>query len=324
MTTAADGPEPDRPVLDSTPPTFDPRPFLGPRYWLVWTGLGLLWLLVRLPYRVQLGLGAALGMLFYALMPSRRRVGRINLRIAFPDLSEARLRRLLRAHFRSLGIGIFEMGMGWWRDPAWLQSLCRIEGMQHLRAARAAGQGVILMFPHFTTLEVAGLTLASTHPCSALFGESKNRLFRAVLDWRRRRFMQETVPASDVRRCVRLLRDGRVLCYLPDQAARLTRGAVVAAFFGREVLTTPGTARLAALGRARVVPFFPRRLPGGGYRIECQAPLEDFPGDDPVADTRRVNQVFEAQIRQVPEQYLWVHERFKRGPPGTPSPYRKS
>ena len=306
----------------SQQPPFDPRPYLGPRYWLAWFGLGLLWLLVRLPYRLQLALGAAFGMLLYGLMPERRRIGRINLAIAFPELDRTQRARLLRRHFRALGIGILEMGMAWWRRPKWLLGMSRIEGLEHLQAARRDGRGVILLFPHYTCLELAAVTIACATPVHGLYGEPRNLLFRAVLDHYRRRRVVETIPARDVRRCVRVLKAGEILIYLPDQATHLARGGILVEYFGRPTLTTPGTSRLARVSGARVIPLSARRLAGaGGYQLRCLPPLEDFPGEDLVEDTRRINALFESMIRQAPEQYLWVHKRFKRRTEGEADPY---
>ena len=187
---------------------------------------------------------------------------------------------------------------------------------------RQAGRGVILLFPHYTGLELAALTIACATPISGVYGEPKNLLFRAVLDHYRRKRVTETIPANDIRRCVRVLKDGAVLCYLPDQSTHLARGGIVVNYFGRPTLTTPGTSRLARVSGALVVPLFAsRREDGNGYLLKCMPPLEDFPSDDPIADTQRINDILEGMIRRVPDQYLWVHKRFKRGGEGATNPY---
>ena len=214
--------------------------------------------------------------------------------------------------------------MAWWRSPDWLLGRSRIEGMEHLDAARAAGRGVILLLPHYTCLELAALTMACATPIHGLYGEPRNLLFRAVLDHYRLRRVIETIPARDVRRCVRVLKAGAVLVYLPDQATHLARGGIIVEYFGRPTLTTPGTSRLARVSGALVVPLSARRLPAGrGYVLRCLPALEAFPSADAPADTRRINALFEDLVRQAPEQYLWVHKRFKRRTSDEDDPYAR-
>ena len=92
-------------------------------------------------------------------------------------------------------------------------------------------------------------------------------------------------------------------------------------FFGVPSMHTTATSTLARLGKAVTIPYFPQRLPDGRYRLSILPPLEDFPGTDPVADARRYVQVLEEQIRICPEQYFWVHRKFKNLPDGYPDYY---
>ncbi len=298
------------------------RAFLAPRYWSVWFSLGLLWLLCRLPFRWQIKLGAALGQLLYHLIPKRRATADTNIKICFPDLKSTQRQTLLRAHFKSLGISLLEMGMAWWRSPAWLKKHYKIKGLNNLQAAEQNGRGVIILIAHFTTVEISGHLGALQIPSHLAFAEPKNALFNAIMQNRRQRYFKGLITHRDVRQMIRRLKQGEKLWYSPDQASKFSRGGIMVDYFGHPVITTPATARIARISGAAVVPILPRRLAdGSGYEFEFQPALENFPSNDLKADTQRINHLFEDQIRQIPEQYLWVHKRFKTDRNDQQDPY---
>ncbi|MDQ7017310.1 MAG: lysophospholipid acyltransferase family protein, partial [Gammaproteobacteria bacterium] len=267
-------------------------------------------------------LGTALGGLLYHLIPKRRAIASTNIRICFPNLGAEKHQQLLKEHFHSLGISLFEMGMAWWRSPEWLQKRCKIKGLEHIHAAEKNGRGVIILIAHFTTVEIAIRLGALNVASHVTFAEPKNPLFNAVMQNRRNRYFKTMITHRDVRQMIRKLKQGEKLWYAPDQSSKQSRGGIVVNYFGHPVITTPATARLARLSGAAIVPILPRRLPNGaGYEFEFQAPLTDFPSKDLEADTQRINHLFETQIKQVPEQYLWVHKRFKSEQAGQKDPY---
>lgn len=297
--------------------------FLHPRFWLLWLGLGLLWLVSLLPYRVLMRLGRLLGALMYRLARSRRQIAARNLELCFPELSAAERARLLRENFASTGMTFFEMAISWWWPPARLRRLGTFEGLEHLQQARAEGQGVILMALHFTTLEMGGGLLGMREGMHGMYRPHKNPLFDFVQRRGREQRLLGAIERDDVRGMLKLLRAGGVVWYAPDQDYGAQRSIFVP-LFGVPAATVTATSKFARLGRARVIPFTQTRLAdGSGYRVVVHPPLADFPGDSEEADGLRLNQWIEAAIRQQPEQYLWAHRRFKTRPPGEAKLYKK-
>jgi KDO2-lipid IV(A) lauroyltransferase len=305
----------DRPVFRGS--------FLHPRFWLLWLGMALLWLIAQLPYRVLLGLGRALGGLMYRLASSRRKIAARNLELCFPALSAAERTRLLKENFASTGIAFFEMAMSWWWPESRLTKLARIEGLEHLRQAQAEGQGVILMALHFTTLEMGGALLAMQHGMYGMYRAHRNPLFDFIQRQGREQRLIDAVERDDVRGMLKLLRAGGAVWYAPDQDYGAQRSIFVP-LFGVPAATVTATSKFARLGRARVIPFTQVRLAdGSGYKVVVYPPLADFPGESEEADCLRINQWIEQAVSACPEQYLWAHRRFKTRPAGEAKLYKK-
>lgn len=297
--------------------------FLHPRFWPLWVGLGLLWLLALLPYAWLMWLGRRLGGLMYHLAGARREIAARNLELCFPELSAAEHNSLLRENFASTGMTFFEMAISWWWPAARLAKLGQVEGLEHLRAAEADGQGVLLMALHFTTLEMGGGLLGMRQDMYGMYRAHKNPLFDYVQRRGREQRLQGVIERDDVRGMLKLLRAGKVIWYAPDQDYGAQRSIFVP-LFGVPAATVTATSKFARLGRARVIPFTQTRLAdGSGYKVVVHPPLADFPGESEEADCLRVNQWIEAAIRQQPEQYLWAHRRFKTRPPGEEKLYKQ-
>ncbi|MCD4865330.1 lipid A biosynthesis lauroyl acyltransferase [Pseudomonas sp. PLB05] len=299
--------------------------FLNPRYWPLWLGLGLLWLLVQLPYGMLLRLAQGLGWIFYHVARQRRAIARRNLELCFPQLDERARDRLLRRNFASSAMALLEMAMSWWWPRQRLARLAHIEGLEHLQAAQRDGQGVILMALHFTTLEIGAALLGQRHTIDGMYRQHKNPLFDFIQrSGRERHNLDATaIEREDVRAMLKVLRAGRAIWYAPDQDYGAKQSLFVP-LFGIPAATVTATTKFARLGRARVLPFTQERLAdGSGYRLVIHPPLADFPGESEEADCLRINQWVERCVSQLPEQYLWAHRRFKTRPPGEPKLYPK-
>lgn len=266
--------------------------------------------LAALPRRLGLALGAAAGALYGRLARRRRRIVADNLRLCFPDLSPRARRRLARAHFRALGMGLVEAAWSWWRPDAALPPFS-VEGFHHLEAALAHGRGAVLFTGHFTTLDLGGRLLARRTPIVVLYRPADDPAFNAAMAGGRAAHAARTVTRDDTRGLLRALRDNLPVWYAPDQGHTGPNSALVP-FFGVPAPTRLVLDRLVRASGARVVPFFPRRLPDGRYHLRLAPMLEDFPGPDPVANAARLNRLLEEAIAEAPEQYLWAHDRFKR------------
>ena len=292
----------------------------APRWWPTWIGLALLWLIAQAPWRSQLALGRGLGGLMYLGARERRRIAAINLALCFPEQTERQRRRLLRQNFAALGMSLFEMASAWWGPRRRLQRLADIRGREHLDAALARGRGVILLQGHFLTTDIGGQLLGLEVPFTATYAPPKNPVMRALTERVRGRHIARQIHHQQVRDIVRELQANRVVWHGPDQSPS-RRTSIEARFFGQPALSSVSTAKLARLSGAAVVPYHPVRQPDGRYELRLEPALEDFPGDDLAAATRRVNEVIERHIRAAPEQYLWAHKRFKRGAADAPDPY---
>lgn len=301
-----------------------PLPPRGPRHWPAWLGVGLAVLLARLPWPLQRRLGAAFGALALRLARSRREAARANLALCLPELDEAAREALLRANFRDTGIGLCEFARAWWGTLAPLRARTRIEGLDVLQRLQAEGRGVLLVSGHFTTLELCGRLLCDHVPVAGMYRPHRS----PVLEWAvlrgRLRYASAMFSNRDTRGALRHLKQGGILWYAPDQDMR-GKDTVFAPFFGVPAATITATHQFARLTGCAVVPFFHRRETGEDgrdlYLLRIGEPLAPFPTADAVADSTAVNAAIEAMVRQAPSQYLWLHRRFKRQPPGSPPRY---
>mgnify|MGYP003601833460 FL=1 len=299
--------------------------FFHPRFWLLWLGLGLLWLITQLPYRALLTIGRLLGAGMYRVAGERRRIAARNLELCFPEKSAKERKRLLKENFASTGIAFFEMAMSWWWPTSRLARLAHVEGLEHLKQAHLDGKGVILMALHFTTLEIGAALLGQKHTIDGMYREHGNPLFDFIQRRGRERHNLDSlaVERDDVRGMLKLLRSGRAIWYAPDQDYG-AKQSIFVPLFGIQAATVTATSKFARLGKALVMPFTQERLAdGSGYRLVIHPPLTDFPGESDEIDCLRINQWVEASVRECPEQYLWTHRRFKSRPPGEAKLYEK-
>ena len=294
------------------------RRFLAPRFWPAWLLLGWMKLATVLPYPSQISAGKCIGLAGRYLTPRSRRVVLRNLETCFPELSPAQRQRLSRQHFAAVGAAFSEMGLGWFASTERLQRLIRVEGREHIEKALAREKGIIVLTAHFTSLETGSSILQELFPgVKAVYRPQPNTMIDAMISRGRQRIVAEQIPKDNIRAMVRTLRDGGAVAYLADLAGRGNNRALVP-FFGEPAMTTTAVSKLARMTGATVLTYFFRRVPGrAGYVVNIGPPLDGFPSDDPVADTRRLVERLEDYIRLAPEQYMWTYRRFK----GRPEPY---
>jgi len=291
-----------------------------PKHWPSWFGLGLLQLLCLLPARMQRAIGTGLGHLVRPILPSRNKIIETNLAIAFPELDDAERRKLRNEHYANIGIGAFELGMAWWWSPKRLSGLADIEGLEHLQAARDAGEGLIVLSGHYTTLEICTRLLSDKIKMSAMYAPTRN----AVLAWAMRHYRNQHASSilsqDDVRGMVRGLRNGEFVWYAPDQSRR-TPFSELAEFFGKPAWTISAIGRLAKMGRAKVVAFDGYRKADGRYQLRIRPVADRLPSEDSKTDALAMNQLIEDGVRHAPAQYFWIHRRWKDRDGGTGYPY---
>ena len=287
-----------------------------PRYYLLWLLFVLLWLITRLPHRWQMALGRWIGRTAMRFAKRRRQIASINLSLCFPELSEQESVDLLQRHFEALGMGLLEMLNAWWTSDQRLQPLGEVVGLENLQAGLEQGNGVILLSAHLTSLEIGARFLTQHTVIHATYRPHENPLVEFFMKRSRESHAEKAIPRDAIRDMLRSLKANKPVWFAMDQNFG-HKHSVFANFFGIPAATNTSTARLAQISKAAVIPFFTQRLEQGqGYRVILLPALQDFPSDDSQQDAERINQLIEQQVRQAPEQYLWVHRRFKDRPDG--------
>ncbi len=284
--------------------------------------MGLLRLSVYLPPSAIQRLGSAVGMLIYRVTPSRRRAARINIKQAFPEFSKKEIDALNKKSFKSMGISIFETGTAWFEKSSVLKQQCQIEGKKHLDQAIKNNKAVILLTGHFSTLEIGSRLIGFyCDKYNGVFKKAHNPLFNAIMVHYRSNFGDELIDNKNVRGIIRGLKKGHATWFAPDQDFSY-QDIVFTPFLGGIASTLTATAKMAKMTKAAVVPFYPVRLDNGkGFKLIILPALENFPSGDIETDSAQVNKVIEDMVYDNPEQYLWLHKRFKTQPDGRSSIY---
>jgi KDO2-lipid IV(A) lauroyltransferase len=284
---------------------------LAPQYWPTWLGLALLRLFEPLPFPLLVGIGRGFGTFLRWLPLNFVRIARVNLSLCLPSQTIEAREAILKRHFQSIGIALMETAMAWWSSDERIRRLTQIDGMEHLDRARELGHGALLLSAHFTTLEIGARAICARVPGNIMYRPASNPVMGFFLARNRARKAKRAIRRDDIRVLIGALKDNEFVWYAPDQSYR-KKGAQMVRFFGIPCATNTATSRLAKMTGTVVLPYFPERLPNGaGYRITIYPPLQNFPSDDSIVDAERYHAAIEAHIRKVPEQYLWIHRRFK-------------
>jgi KDO2-lipid IV(A) lauroyltransferase len=298
-------------------------PYAALRHAVVWVFYAFMRAILYLPLDWQLAVGKRLGAMSRAVHGSRRAIVDRNLEICFPELAAPAREALAKAHFAAMGASIVEMFMGWFGPLETIRRRVRLVGAERLASARARGRGVILYSGHYTSTE---FSLPVVQPlCGRFCGmykAARNPVMNDIMLKGRLRGVHRMFADDSVRDMFRELAANSVVWYASDQ--RYSRkGSALLPFFGEPAMTNTSISRLARISGAVVLPYFCRRLENGIYEVTFGAPLEDFPTDDPAHDTLRLMKKIEEFVRTCPEQYLWVHRRFRGRPPPYTDPYKE-
>ena len=294
---------------------------IHPRYWPTWLGLGILYLTTKFPYRLQLQFGKNLGRISYYLLKKFRRIAEINLKLCFPELSNQERESLLKKQFQSLGMGLIESAMAWWMPDHKLDSLIHVQGLEHLQKALAKNKGVLILSAHFTSLDICGRLFSNIFPMYVVYREQKNRVIDRFLKQHRNFNWMQPIHRHAIRQIIKTLKQNKAIWYAADQDYGLTH-SIFPPFFNISTATISTPSRYANRTEAQVVTLFYHRLPKGkGYQITIGPILESFGQGDDYQDMLRFNQLLEQAVRAHPDQYLWIHRRFKTRPQNDPYLY---
>lgn len=271
----------------------------------------------KLPYPVLMSMGGFAGRIIFRVAHKRRAIAARNLELCFPDLTNDERHKLLRAHFASLGRALFETGLAYWASDDRLHPLAKISGLENLQGALSQGRGVILIAGHFTSMEISGRLLGLEVDYDAVIRPFSNPEVDKIVHSGRHRAVRNAIPKKSFRRFLKGLQENRAILITVDQATTASN-KVMAPFFSIPAATSVNAARIAQKTGAAILPVLWLREPDlSGYRVEIGEQLTEFPTDDAIADAIRINSLIEQQIRRAPEQYYWIHRRFKN----EPSPY---
>jgi len=300
---------------------------IHPKNWLIVLGLLCTRIIVLLPFRIIVTIGQAMGLLLYRISSSRLQVARKNIKLCFPALSATEQSNLVKQHFISLGMGFFEVGMARWKSNQSLKKIIEIKGIEHLIRAVKKNRGVILMSAHFTMLEISALigrneiVQEDLPPMVGMFRLGKNSIINQFFRNTRLRSTESLVTKFEVKDLIRALKDKKLVWYASDQSFT-GKNAISVNFFKHPAMTNPGIIRIAKISGSPVLPYFPSRLANGkGYVLEVLPEIESFPSEDANNDMKKIHALLEQHILQNPEQYYWVHRRFKTAV-GDKNPYQ--
>lgn len=281
-----------------------------------------MWCVAQLPIRFQWWLGRISGLLAWQFARSRRHITEANIHLCFPELNASQQATLVRQAFIANGIGLLELGIAWFRNPAKLTGITTIHGIEHFDQALAHGKGILLLGGHYSTLDLGGSLVTEYIEADVMQRDHNNPLMNAVMTRARGRRYSSVLAATDLRGLFRSLKKNHAVWYATDQDYG-RKDIVFAPFFGIPTGTITATSRIAERSGCKVVPFSHfRRTDRLGYDIYFHPALENYPSADDMQDATRINQTIEREIRRAPDQYLWMHRRFKTRPdPNDPGFY---
>ena len=295
-----------------------PRQLLG--IFTTRAGIVFMQVIALLPLSWIRALGAGLGWVLYVLVGSRRRVVQSNLSLCFPERSEAERRKLTQQTFVYFAQAFMDRAWLWHGPKSWVQRRVHLSGAVH---ELAGTDPTVIFLPHFIGLDAAwaGVALRVPRLSTTIYTDQSNKLVDQWILRGRQRFghLRLFGRIDGVKPIVAALREGQPLYLLPDMDFG-AKDSVFVPFYGVPTATVPSLSRFARLGRAKVVPLLPR-MTRAGYEVQVLPAWDDFPGDDPVADTALMNARLQDYIATMPAQYYWVHKRFKTRPEGDSSPY---
>jgi len=297
-----------------------PDNFWHPVYWPTRAGFAIIWLCAWLPWPVKYTLGKWAGLMIQRLARSRRKVTERNIQLCFPELSAAEQQQLVRKVFIQNGIGLFETATAWFRPASILKEISVVKNGHYMQEAIDSGKGVIILGTHVSTLDLAGAVSSLFFDIDIFYRKHNNPLFEQIMTRCREKIYRDTIDKKDLKKAIRTLRKGNILWYTPDQDFG-RRVSVFAPFFGVEAATVSITSRLVKMTGSVPLPVSISRTEDNTYQLEFFPPLENYPTGDDVADATYLNKTLEEIIRKHPDQYMWMHRRFKTRPEGEKSLY---
>lgn len=295
-----------------TAPQFELR-FLAPKFWPTWLGVIILYVLSWLPLFVLKQIGRLLGRLLAVATKKRVAIAKRNLELCFPEWDEQKRAEVLNANLTHAGMAILETAIGWWWPDWRVKNISEVEGYQYVEAALNKNKGILVYATHNMSLELGCRIAGLTNPAVAFYRKHNNPLMEYLQYHGRARSNKYMIHKRDVKGMIQALNDGEISYYLPDQDYGRNRCEFVPFFAVKDTATTTGSLLFADAADCEIL-FISSLVTDSGYKIKFYPGLEDFPSGDDKQDVTRINQQVEKMILEAPEQYLWMHKRFKTRP----------
>ncbi len=288
----------------------------APRYWLSWLVVGLSWLLAKIPGRLQRSLSNGLARLLIKVRSSRTKTIRRNIELCFPGLSAQQQLQLAEKNLASTILLLFDLLDLIWGTSANIEQRGELFGEKHLRNAIDSGKPLIILAGHFNGFALGFARLAQLVPYHIVYRRMDNPVLEAQLYQRvTRKHRITSIHRKEITHMLTQLKDNGVVVIVPDQDFGKKRSVFIP-FFGIQAATITAIPQYAKIADANVLTMNTFRKEGGRYRVEIDPVLENFPSGDDVADTERWSTWLEESVRRQPEDYFWLHKRFKTRPEG--------
>ena len=296
--------------------------FIHPKYFLTWILILLMRVGVFVPFRLQVFFGKIIGKLIYPVMTELRKTAYSNISNCFPDKKQPQVTLLVKQHFEAIGISLFETANAYFASDKKIKKMLIISNEQHFTEALKKEGGIILLGSHFMPLMLGGRALLIKHTIANIYRPQNNKLFDQVMVKSYVKNGAVMIKSTDTRSIMKAINNSLPIWYAPDQDLG-KNNSIFAPLFGIQTATASATARLAKNKNTRVIPYSFIRTKRG-YEMSFDKPLKNYPSGDAIKDASKTNQILENQILKTPEQYLWIHRRFKTRPEGEESFYSEN
>ena len=279
----------------------------------MWILLLFMWLGSKIQFKIQLILGKAIGKLLYLVLKKFKKIATINISYCFPDKNKAQVNSLVKQHFKAIGISIFEASNAYFASNNKIKKIVIINNEHHLIKALNEKQSIILFTAHFTPLMLSARVMLLKHKIANIYRPQNNKLFDRIMCYSYTKHGATMIKANS-RSILKALHKKIPIWYAPDQDLG-EKNSVFAPFFNRQTATVSATSRLAKIKNTVIIPYFFTRT-ANGYEANFQAPIKNYPSNNAITDATKTNKIIEKQILKAPEQYIWIHKRFKTRPKG--------
>jgi len=288
--------------------------FIHPKYFPTWILILLMRVGVFIPFRLQVFFGKIIGKLIYPLMTKLRKTAYSNISNCFPEKKQPQVKLLVKQHFEAIGISLFETANAYYASDKKIKKMLIINNEQHFTKALKKEGGIILLCSHFMPLMLGSRALLIKHTIANIYRPQNNQLFDQMMVKGYVKNGAVMIKSSDTRSIMKAINNSLPIWYAPDHDLG-RNNSVFAPLFGIQTATASATSRLAKNNNTRVIPFSFFRTENG-YEMSFDKPLKNYPSGDAIKDASKTNQILEKQILKNPEQYLWIHRRFKTRPEG--------